>query len=107
MKRALVIIITALAVLLVYPSTDLLAKSPKTSDTPSVSIIPSYFGQPQPPGQTGGTGDDDDDGDPGDADDLSGIKGKNTGQSMSDAFDFEKARLVVKVWWMFFFHRLF
>ncbi|NIM18953.1 MAG: hypothetical protein GTO51_01050 [Candidatus Latescibacteria bacterium] len=105
MKRALFVYLAVLAVLLVYPSTDLLAKSPKSSDYPTIIIVPPTIYAPGP-NDYWGTGGEDDGGDPGDADDLAGTRG---GKPVDRNFlpGFGDARIVLKVWWLYFFHRIF
>jgi hypothetical protein len=110
MKRAIIIFITVLAVALVYPSTNLLAKSP-TNDSPTRSILPPKGDFPIPPWIT----DDDgagDAGDPGDADDLAGnrdgkAKEKLNGSSDAGLPSLNEARFIVKIWWLFFMVRLY
>jgi hypothetical protein len=109
MKRAIIIFITVLAVTLVYPSTNLLAGSPP-KDAPTKSILPPTGDIPTPPWIT------DDDpgggGEPGDMDDLAGNregKDKNNLNGSNDAGlpSFDKARFIVRIWWMLFMVRLF
>ena len=106
MKRAIIIIIAVMAVMLVYPSTDLLAKSPP-KDAPIKTILPPTGDVPLPPWIT----DDDPGGDePGDADDLAGNrndKSKISGSSGADLQSLEKARFIAKIWWLYFMVRLF
>jgi hypothetical protein len=108
MKRAIIIFIAVLAVMLVYPSTNLLAKSPP-KDAPTKSILPPTGDVPLPPWIT----DDDDPGDgeePGDADDLAGNRGnksKLNGSSGADLQSLDKARFIAKIWWLYFMVRLF
>jgi hypothetical protein len=104
MKRALYIIIAVLAVMLVYPSADLQAKSPNLKDTPSKQVIPP-IDDPIIPGIIVN----DDGEDSGDADDIAGLpsRDKMRGIEQSSCHDLMAARLLVKIWWMYFFHRIF
>jgi hypothetical protein len=109
MKRATVIIIAIMAIVLVYPSTNLLAKSPP-KDAPTKSILPPTGDVPLPPWIT----DDEDPGDgeePGDADDLAGNRGKDrsklNGSSGAGLPSLEQARFIAKIWWMFLMVRLY
>ena len=107
MKRAIIILIAVMAVMLVYPSTNLLAKSPP-KDAPIKSILPPTGDIPLPPWIT----DDDDPGgeEPGDADDLAGNRGdksKLSGSSGADLPSLEKARFIARIWWLYFMVRLF
>lgn len=108
MKRAIIITITVIAVVLVCPSTSLLAKSPP-KDAPTKSILPPTGDIPLPPWIT----DDDpgDGGDPGDMDDLAGNregKDKSKPTGLNDAgLPSLEARFIVRIWWMFFMIRLF
>lgn len=99
MKRAWLILIAALAVMLAYPTTMPSAKSPAISngDTPTIYII-----SPRSGGDTPSQSGDDDDGD---ADDL-GFKGG----TISTTTNTERTRLMrdaAQVWWMYLvFNRL-
>ncbi|MHC4324210.1 MAG: hypothetical protein ACYSUX_08045 [Planctomycetota bacterium] len=106
MKRAIYILIVVLAAMLVYPSADLLAKSPKSTDTPTKQIIPPRD-NPVIPGII--VDNDGDDEDSGDADDIAGLPGRDKmkGPENSSGNDLGTARLLVKIWWMYFFHRIF
>lgn len=93
MKRAWLILIAVLAIVLAYPATLPSAKSPANgTDTPTI-VLPPLGDGPD------GSGESDD----GDADDPSGnkIRGKDrpTGSSV-----LESNRLGASVWWMYFFY---
>jgi hypothetical protein len=110
MKRAIIIFIAVLAVALVYPSTNLLAKSP-SKDSPTKSILPPKGDIPMPPWITDDEGPGDDE-DPGDADDLAGnrdgkSKNKLTGSSDAGLPSLNEARFIVRIWWMLFMVRLY
>jgi hypothetical protein len=98
MKRALLILVAALLVLLVYPSTHPAEASSKTAGVPCV-VSPK--GNVDPPIAL--TGEGDSSGDSGDADDLSGIKtGKRLpGGASNIGTPANPTRLVVvlKMWW--------
>jgi len=101
MKRALVVFIAVLAILLVYPTTTPSAKSPGYTDSPTIHIIPR--GPSPGDGDYGQSGEDDE----GDGDDLAGIKpgtrpdggGGGPGGASSG---FYPAGPDAKVWWMYF-----
>jgi len=109
MKRAIFIFIAALAVALVYPSTNLLAKSPP-KDAPTKSILPPTGDIPMPPWITD---EDPGGGEPGDADDLAGNRDDKTktelnGSSCVGFSSPDEARIImVRIWWMMFMVRLF
>jgi hypothetical protein len=98
MKRAMLIVVAALLVLLVYPSTHPLAKSPMVGQLDQPSIIsPKANGDPI-------AYSDDSDGDSGDSDDVAGSRGKGAGLSMSDGSSGATVApmgisLVFKMWW--------
>ena len=104
MKRALVVFIAVLAILLVYPATTPSAKSPSYTDSPTnIHILPP---SPGPDGY-GNSGEEDE----GDGDDLAGIKpgirpdggGGPVGPDGAGAFSaFYPAGPEAKVWWMYF-----
>ena len=101
MKRALVVCIAVLAILLVYPATTPSAKSPGYTDSPTnIHILP-----PGPAPGDGGYGNSGED-DEGDGDDLAGIKpgtrpdgGGSGGANVSGYFP---AGPEARVWWMYF-----
>ena len=105
MKRALYIFIAVLAVMLVYPSADLLAKSPSSTDTPTKHIVPPQDYPIDPGIIVYGGGDDEDSGD---ADDINGLQDRDTmkGQSLNMS-EIGTARLLMKIWWMYLFNRIF
>ncbi len=103
--RALPAFLTIIALLLVYPSADLLAKSPAVSDSPSIQIISPQGGVPLPKGEIGYSEGGDEDG--GDADDLAGHRSKYRYIGNAPGQDVGRARLMLKIWWMFGFFKLF
>ena len=96
MKRVVLILVAALLVLLVYPSTHPLSASPK-----QMSITGPYIQSPKivtPPIDL--AGDDDD----GDADGVAGIKGSKdnpNGASLYDTGERTRLMLIFKMWWNF------
>jgi hypothetical protein len=94
MKRAVVIFVAILAMLLVYPATTPSAKPPTYSDTPTIIHI-----LPPGDGTHGNSGEDDE----GDGDDLAGIKpgtrphGGGEGSSV-----YWPAGPQARAWWMYF-----
>ncbi len=96
MKRALLIVFAALLVILVYPSTHPLAKSPSAGAPggPEVVVLPSLD---NPDLSLVGDGD----GDGGDADDLSGYKSGKTKPVGSAGATGDQGRfgLLLKMWW--------
>jgi hypothetical protein len=105
MMRALPAFFIIFALLLVYPSADLLAKSPAVSDSPSIQIISPRGGMPLPKDMIGYSDGEDDDS--GDADDLAGYRSKYRYIGNAPGQDIGRARLVLKIWWMFGFFKLF
>lgn len=99
MKRAIYICIAALLVLLVYPSTHPLAKSPGLT-----VVIGPNGGSPSsgdPP--IAQSGDSDDDSDDGDADSITGYKIERkvgTGSSVYQRVP-DRSMLMFKMWWNF------
>jgi len=94
MKRAFVILIAVLAILLVYPASMPSAKSPGYADTPTIQTprgpAPVGFGQ---------SGEDDD----GDGDDLAGVKDGTRADGGGLALSsFAPQGSLAKVWWMYF-----
>lgn len=99
MKRAIVVLIAVLAVLLVYPTSMPSAKSPGSTDSPTMQILPR--GPVPPGGGFGQSGEDDE----GDADDLAGIKPgtrANGGGGLLETSGFGADGSMAKVWWMYF-----
>jgi len=92
MRRALVIIIAVLAVMLVLPTTMPLAKSSQSSgkDSPNIISTPIILDDPM---NSGG-------GDGGDADDIAGYRGGDPmglgGPSAVSTFD-----RMVRAWWLY------
>jgi hypothetical protein len=105
MRRAIHILIVLIAVMLVYPSVDLLAKSPSSTDSPTKYIVPPQNYPVDPPFIVFGNGDDEDSGD---ADDIAGLKDRDKlkGYEQTNT-EIGTARLLVKIGWMYFFHRIF
>ena len=100
MKRACLVLIAVLAVLLVYPATMPSAKSPGIDDSPTIHVTPPGH----VPGDGFGQGGDDDEGD---ADDLSGIKGvRETLGGQDGASAFYSGGSAAKVWWMYFLYHV-
>ena len=99
MKRASLILIAILAVLLVYPASMPSAKSPGRTDTPTITIITPFAG----PGNGGPTltGEDDN----GDQDDIAGIKKgqRPSGDGGPSGLSGLPGVSMAKVWWMYFF----
>lgn len=110
MKRAIIILIAAMSVLLVCPTTDLQAKSP-SKDAPTKSILPPTGGVPLPPWIINNDGDPPGGGEPGDADDLAGNrerdKNKLTGSSRAELPSPDRVRFIAKIWWWYFMIRLY
>ena len=98
MKRTILILIAALLVLLVYPSTHPIAKSLDPVDNGPIVITP-YPGQ-QPIALTDS---DDEDSDDGDADGLTGNRDRGTVPGGSDVATNGMSRLsmVFKMWWKY------
>jgi len=96
MKRAGIILIAALLVLLVYPSTHPFAKSLDPADGGPIVVTP-YPGQ-QPIAMTD---DDDDDSDDGDADGITGYRDRGTRPDGTSVVNPGMSRLtmVFKMWW--------
>jgi hypothetical protein len=98
MKRALWIALAALLVILVYPSTHPLAKSPRAGvpDGPEIAV-PLSLENPS----ISLVGENDGDGDDGDADDLSGYKSGKTNPTGSSGNRVGQGRfvLMLKMWW--------
>ena len=96
MKRAFIVLITVLAVVLVYPATMPSAKSPSSLDSPHKFIVTGQDGKffPDNPDGSG-----DGDGDQGDADDIGGMK--DGGKFVPDRSQFSPMS-AAKVWWMYF-----
>jgi hypothetical protein len=96
MKRAILIVIAALLVLLVYPSTHPYAKSPiPVTDT---SVIPPLSGDGPP---IAFSDDSDDDSDDGDMDGIGGFRDRDrkpTGSS-NGASASGRVLIAVKMWW--------
>lgn len=93
MKRAMLILVAALAVLLVYPATMPSAKSPSTNDSPTIHIITPHVPGGDDPNGT-------DDNDDGDADDVSGFKdGRPSGATVVIS-----AKSMAKAWWMYLYY---
>lgn len=104
MKRILFALL-AVTILLLYPSSNLIAGSPASLDRPN--IIAAKDNTPTGPvwDYPGPAGSDDDDGDKGDADDLAGLKDNTklfgvNGFGPSAGFD---AYLALKAYWMYFY----
>ena len=98
MKRAFVLLVAALAILLVYPASMPSAKSPGKTDNPTIITITPVSG----PGANalGQSGEDDD----GDQDDIAGIKkGKRPSGGGIGALSSYPGGSAAKVWWMYFF----
>ena len=98
MKRAVLIIVAALLVLLVYPSTHPYAKSAELwgSSGPSV-ITPKAGGDP-----IAYSDDSDDDSDDGDSDDVAGWKGRGDGLNRTGdgaTLPPTDIGLLFKMWW--------
>ena len=96
MKRAWLIFIAVLAVVLVYPATTPSAKSPSDVDSPHKHIITSMDGKYLPDDPEGSG---DGDGDSGDADDVGGWKGGGDTPWQRSGFG---PGSTAKVWWMYF-----
>ena len=100
MKRALVVFIALLAILLVYPATTPSAKSPGYTDSPTnMSILP----RGPAPNDGSNSGEEDE----GDGDDLAGIKPGTRpdgggGPSGPHAPGYYQTGPEAKVWWMYF-----
>ena len=92
MKRAWLIFIAVLTVVLVYPATMPSAKTPGVDDKPTIYII-----TPQVPGGDNPAGTDD--GDEGDADDL-GMKGRDHIRPVGPGL-IHASGYVTKVWWIY------
>ena len=105
MRRALYVLFALIAVMLVYPSVDLLAKSPSSTDSPTKQILPPQNYPIDPVIIVYGDGDDEDSGD---ADDINGIQDRDKlkGEYLNKS-ELGTARLLVKIGWMYFFHRIF
>lgn len=100
MKRAVLIIVAALLVLLVYPSTHPQAKTTK-SGAQDVPVVIAPFSGNGPP--IAFSDDSDEESDDGDLDDVAGYKGLGTkpiGQSTINV-PAQGVRRLVKVWWNF------
>ena len=97
MKRAVLICVTALLVLLIYPSTHPLAVSPGQRVVHGPAIISSQ--SDTPPIDQSGNGD----GDDGDADDVAGINGTKDDPQTLDGARVGQPRfeLFFKMWWNF------
>jgi hypothetical protein len=98
MKRAVFILVAALLVLLVYPSTHPYAKTAELwgANGPSV-ITPKADGDP-----IAYTDDSDGDSDDGDSDDVAGWKGRGDGMSRSGVggtLPHADIGLAFKMWW--------
>ena len=101
MKRAVLILVAALLVLLVYPSTHPFAKSAELWGVSGPSVI-----TPKSQGDPIAYSDDNDDGsDDGDSDDVAGWRDKGNGLSRSGQGGGElpptDIGLVFKMWWNF------
>ncbi len=99
MKRALLVLIAAVLVLLVYPSTHPLAASPGklVYDMPNIISSKSIT----PPIDLNGSDDEDD----GDADGILGTKNNKTNPNTSSyqPGDHTRFMLTFKMWWNFLF----
>ncbi len=108
--RRIFVALLAVTILLIYPSSRLIAGTPTPISRPYIvtpqdgtTLLPGIGN----PARTEGGGDDEDSGD---ADDLAGAKGhsKFTGSSIGDPGSGFEARLAVKIWWMYMFiHKVF
>lgn len=99
MKRAIFILVAALLVLLVYPSTHSFAKSAMGRAGGPVVICPmSGTGPPIAQSDEG-----EDESDDGDGDDVAGFKqtGKNPLGGSSVMFPSPGVRNTIRVWWTF------
>ena len=104
MKRILLAVL-AVTMLLLYPSSNLIAGSPASNDRPNVMTPKDYT-----PGwpiwdSSGPAGNDGDDDDKGDADDLAGLKDNTRLFGVSNFgpdtnFD---ALVAIKAYWMYFY----
>ena len=95
MKRALVVLIAVLAVMLVYPASTPSAKAPRYTDTPTIQVHPQGPA-PMGPGLTGEE-------DEGDGDDLAGMKdGTRADGGGVGLSTFGPQGSLAKVWWMYF-----
>jgi hypothetical protein len=94
MKRALLLLVAVIALMLVYPTTTPAATPGSKDTTPTMEIM------------TPRGGDDvsySDDGDEGDADDLAGLKDRKRRPDDTSSFDFEiRLRSWAEVWRMYF-----
>jgi hypothetical protein len=97
MKRAVLIFVAALLVLLIYPSTHPLAVSPGYGIKGGPSIISSQ--SDTPPIDTTESGD----GDDGDADGVAGVRGTKEELQNSEGARLAQPRVMLffKMWWNF------
>jgi hypothetical protein len=98
MKRAWLVWIAVVAVLLVYPAATPSAKSPSYSDGIGIFIVtpPSNGGGNPPVGNTGGE-------DEGDGDDLAGAKVRPDGSNPTAPM-FGPSRSYAGAWWMYLYN---
>jgi hypothetical protein len=92
MKRAWLILIAVLTVVLVYPATMPSANSPGVDDRPTIYIITPQLPDGDDPSGT-------EDGDEGDADDL-GMKGRDHNRPDGPRL-INASGYVTKVWWIY------
>lgn len=97
MKRACILVVALLAILLVYPASMPSAKSPGRTDHPTIQVITPISG----PGDRGfsQSGEDDD----GDQDDIAGIKKGRRPLGGGSGVSAYSSGSAAKVWWMYFF----
>jgi hypothetical protein len=96
MKRTIYIVVAALLVLLIYPSTHPFAKSPNPVVQSGPSVIPASAGDGPPIAYS----DDDDDGS-GDADDITGCRdGRPVGSPIVNPGQ-RPVLIMLKMWWNF------
>jgi hypothetical protein len=103
MKRAIFILVAALLVLLVYPSTHPYAKSAKPGVITGPAVITPFSGTGPPIALSGDSEDDSDDGD---ADDLSGYKDKDSrpeGSTVGPVGQNNRITLYFTMWWNYMF----
>jgi hypothetical protein len=101
MKRVVLVLVAALLVLLVYPSTHPLAASSRSggSDGPTIVVLPH---SDIPPIDMSGDDDDED----GDADDIAGTRGSKSNPGTGSIYDpgtRTQFMLMYKMWWNFLF----
>lgn len=100
MRRAFIVLVAALAVLLAYPATMPSAKSPGIADSPTIAII-----HPGTGGDIPRSGDDDG----GDGDDLAGLKEGTRptgGGGPLERVLLDPTRSGAKVWWIYFLYHV-